>query len=131
MGDRLFWWQLYEQVNVVNLHIELLDLPPVHLCALAKELVQPPRKWASQHSFAILWYPHQVIHEAVGRVSPRAILFHGFKHAIGVYASASACSTLVVPFIPGLESPGFSDGGINRQDYLCRKRAIIVIICNR
>jgi hypothetical protein len=34
------------------------------------------------------------------------------KHATGTYASASARSVLVVSFIPGLESPGFSDGGI-------------------
>jgi len=47
MGDSLFRRQLYEQVDMVNLDVHFNDVPLVHLSTLSKQLVQPPREWAS------------------------------------------------------------------------------------
>jgi hypothetical protein len=68
---------------MITLNVHFHDMPIIHLGALLKELVQPPREWAYEDSLAVLRYPYQVILQAVGRMCINAIFAHTTKHAAG------------------------------------------------
>jgi len=61
---------------MVYLHVQLFNCPLVHFRTLVQKLIQPPREWAAQYSFTVLWYPDKVVFQSVGRVCSNAIRAH-------------------------------------------------------
>jgi len=107
---------------MIFLNIHLTDPPPVHPTGLIQKLPEADGYLASQEVFAIFRDPYQMILKPMLRVGPVAYLA-----ITRLCLIASTSPALLVsfrgPFIPGLESLGFSDNYIKKSlkpnDYSC------------
>lgn len=63
-------------MDVISLDIQFINWPVIDFTAFFQQIVEAASEWTYQYSFAVLWYPDQMILEAVGRVRAMFVAGH-------------------------------------------------------
>jgi hypothetical protein len=107
---------LHHKMNVIFLYAHLAGPPSVHPTGLVQKLSEAAGYFASQNPFPIFRYPYQMILKPMLRVSTCDIPGHNQIMPDWPPLRQLKLAPFRVPFIPRLESLGFSGGYINFGD---------------
>jgi hypothetical protein len=123
LGHTVLRRYLHHKMNVIFLNAHLADPPPVHPTGLVQKSSETDGYFASQDSFPIFRYPYQMILKPMLRVGPCYISGHNQIMPDWPPLRQLKLASFQVPFIPRLESLGFSGGYIKNSQ---RKEVIMV-----